>query len=232
MASSGMMFAAVPALNWPIVRTQAFEGSLSLAISSCKARWTWTPMFIGSTPTWGYAPWEPFPFMIILNPSTEYIIVSFELYINIPTGIFPGETWYASAASGFGASSMPFSIIFLLPSNVSSAGWNINLTVPSSISSFSFNIFAAVRSIAAWKSWPQVCAAFPVGQANSSPLCSGIGSASISARSKSTFPPPFPKTAVIPYPHSLGSMPYSLSFSITNVFVTGISRPVSACSCI
>ena len=119
------------------------------------------------------------------------------MYIYRPTGIFPAETWYANAASTGGFCNIPFSIIFLLPSNVSSAGWNINFTVPSNSSSFSFNILAAVSNIAAWKSCPQVCAVFPVGQANSSPLSSPIGSASISARSNNTFPP-FPRVAVTP----------------------------------
>ena len=135
--------------------------------------------------------------MVILNPSTEYIIVSLSLYIKSPIGIFPGDTWYASAASTGGFSRIPFSIIFLLPSKVSSAGWNMNLIVPSSVSSFSFSIFAAVRSIAAWKSCPHVCASFPVGHANSSPLSSGIGSASISALRRRTFPP-LPSVAVTP----------------------------------
>ena len=91
--------------------------------------------------------------------------------------------------------------MFLLPSNVSSAGWNINFTVPSRASSFSFIILAAVSNIAAWKSCPQVCAVLPVGHANSSPLSSAIGSASISARNNNTLPP-FPIVAVTPYPQS------------------------------
>ena len=37
-AVSGMMFAAVPAINCPIVKTHVFVGSLSRAMSSCKAR--------------------------------------------------------------------------------------------------------------------------------------------------------------------------------------------------
>lgn len=55
--------------------------------------------------------------------------------------------------------------------------------------SFSFSIFAAVSSMAVWKSWPQAFASVPVEQVKLSPLSSGMGGASISARSRSVLPP-------------------------------------------
>ena len=42
--------------------------------------------------TCGYAPCDPFPVIVILKPSTEYIIVSLSLYIYKPIGIRPGDT--------------------------------------------------------------------------------------------------------------------------------------------
>ena len=102
----------------------------------------------------------------------------------------------------------------LAPSKVSSAGWNMSLTVPLSSPSFSLSMRAAVRSIAAWKSWPQAWACSPSGQAKGSPLSSGMGSASMSARSRMTGEPA-PKVATTPWPQSRGSMSYSESFSMT-----------------
>ena len=109
---------------------------------------------------------------------------------------------------------MPFAIMSLAPSKVSSAGWNMSLTVPCRLASFSLSIFAAVSSMAAWKSWPQVCASVPVGQAKGSPLSSGMGSASMSARSRMTLPP-CPMVALTPWPQGWQAMPSARSVSRT-----------------
>ena len=180
-------------------------------------------------PWCGQAPWEPFPWMVIWKPSTEFIMVFLLLYIKVPTGLLPVVTWKASAASGFGFSKMPCSIMLSAPSKVSSAGWNINFTRPHKWDSFSFSILAALRSMAAWKSCPQACI-FPVLHEKLSPLSSVRGSASISARSRRTGSP-CPSKAVTPSPHLSGLRPYSVSRFITNSTVFSRCSPVSACSC-
>ena len=100
------------------------------------------------------------------------------------------------------------------PSNVSSAGWNMKRTVPFSDASSCLSSLAALSSMAAWKSCPQACALSPVGQAKGSPLISGMGSASMSARSSSTGLP-LPTSARTPCPHGSGERPAAFSCSST-----------------
>ena len=137
--------------------------------------------------------------------------------------------WKDNAASTSGFCKTPAAIISFPPLKISSAGSNTIFTLPSNSSSCSFNIRAAVNSIAELRSCPQVCASVPVGQANGSPLRSSIGNASMSAFKRMTFPFVFlPTIATTPCPHSCGSIPYSLNFSMMYFFVLGNSSPTSA----
>src|SRR4051795_5083180 len=75
------------------------------------------------------------------------------------------------------------------PGAISSAGWKTNRTSPpGSASGSSLSTRAAPSSIAVWPSWPQACMTPGFSEANSTPLCSSIGSASMSARSATTGP--------------------------------------------
>src|SRR5436190_16428485 len=138
--------------------------------------------------------------------------------------------WIANAASGFGLSSRPSSIISLAPNHPSSPGWNMNRTVPASESRFAHSRRAADASIAVCVSWPQACIVPATVDLNGTSVSSGIGSASMSPR-KSTVRPGLPprRTATAPVVeepvfHSSGN-PASEPRTLAIVF--GVCRPSS-----
>ena len=208
------MFGASPPANLPIVTTADWVADISLLIISCKDKYMWAAIFIGSTPSSGIAPWHPTPFTTILNLLHPAILVPSPHSITFE-GV-PECTCIAIAASTLGFSSTPAFIIFLAPVNPSSSGWNTNLIVPSIWSWFCFNSLAAPKSIAVCISWPHECIA-PLVDLNSHAVASAIGNASISALNKKVFPGLLPSiVATIPLSHiSLGSYPNSLNLSIT-----------------
>ena len=112
-----------------------------------------------------------------------------------------GIIWAPMAASTWGFSKMPAATMDLAPASTSSPGWNMNLTVPFSSFSRSFSIWAAPSSMAVCISWPQVWAQLR-WEAKGRPLFSSMGRASISARSRNTFPCGFPVTVAVTPPPS------------------------------
>ena len=87
------------------------------------------------------------------------------------------------------------------PPIASSAGWNTSRTVPASCGASSFSTAATPSSVVVWMSWPQACIRPGLVLAKARPVCSSIGSASMSARIASTGPgrPPWimPTTPVL-----------------------------------
>ena len=125
----------------------------------------------------GAEPCPPRPVRVILKPYTDAIMASTP-YPIVPYGI-AANTCAAKAASTCGFSRTPASTAAFAPRKVSSPGWNNNLTTPGSSSSYAFKIFAAPRRIVACRSCPHPCIQ-PFFDANSSPVSSSTGSASIS----------------------------------------------------
>ena len=94
----------------------------------------------------------------------------------------------ANAASTFGFSSTPSSIIGRAPPSLSSAGWNTSFTLPCKLSFSSLSIIAAPKSPATWPSWPQACIIPSIFDLYSTSACSCIFNASISALRSTVFP--------------------------------------------
>ena len=65
------MFGVFPPENWPNVKLAVSFGGVSLDTNCWKAVHMLIPTFIGSIPKCGIAPWQPFPFTVILNPSHD-----------------------------------------------------------------------------------------------------------------------------------------------------------------
>jgi hypothetical protein len=64
VASGGMTLWTVPALSFPTVRTKGSTGSTSREATVWRATMAWAATRMGSTASWGLAPWPPRPRMV------------------------------------------------------------------------------------------------------------------------------------------------------------------------
>ena len=109
-----------------------------------------------------------------------------------PSGIV-GVWWMAKAidtgsAPAAAVASRPSSSMYRAPWWPSSPGWNMKATRPARRPAAPASSLAAPASIATWVSWPQACMASSSRLANSSPVSSCIGRASMSPRSSTVGP--------------------------------------------
>ncbi|CFN63580.1 Uncharacterised protein [Bordetella pertussis] len=134
----------------------------------------------------------------------------------------PGMLCMPNTASHGKRSNRPSSIMARAPAlPPSSAGWKMKCTVPSK-SRCAARYCAAPSSMAVWPSWPQPCMRPSMVERCAKRLCSGIGKASMSARSPMRLPPEparsTPTTPVLPSPVCTSS-PHSRNFSATRADV-------------
>ena len=125
-------------------------------------------------------------------------------------------------ASTFGFSRQPQRTMFQAPAwglsglAASSAGWKISLTVPGNLSRFSQRMRATVSRFVMWMSWPQACMTPEFSEAKATPVSSGTGRASMSARMPMHLPGPLAPwiraTTPVSNMRSMASTPYSVSF--------------------
>ena len=128
------------------------------------------------------------------------------------------------------SSSRPSSSMNRAPCLPSSPGWNMSRVRPRSSARRSTSSRAAPRSMATWVSWPQACMTPSISEANSRPVSSPRGRASMSARSSVVGPgwsPSMTATTEVVVPPSLGSRPSARSSSATTACVSGSCSPIS-----
>ena len=186
-AVSGMTLVVVPDSIRPMVTTAGSKTSTLLVTIDCRAKTISHAPGIGSSARYGIDACPPRPRTVIVNSSADASIVP-DFVETDPAGWF-GVWWMANARSTSPvASSKPSSSITRAPWKPSSPGWNIPTTVPHSRSRTSLNTRRAPHSIATCESWPHECAAPATVLANSRPVSSRIGSASMSARNNTVGP--------------------------------------------
>ena len=190
VAVSGITLFVVPAVMCPTVTTDGSNTSTVRVTISCSA-WTISQATgIGSIARCGSLAWPPLPVTVIVILSAEAMIEPPRLLIQ-PDGN-DDVMWMANAAvtgealpspSG-GTSSRPSSSMNRAPWWPSSPGWNMNSTRPASSSRRPASRRAAPTSMAVCVSWPHACIAPSTFEANSSPVSSCMGRASMSPRSR------------------------------------------------
>mmetsp|Transcript_13968 Transcript_13968/g.46255 ORF Transcript_13968/g.46255 Transcript_13968/m.46255 type:complete len:223 (-) Transcript_13968:261-929(-) len=190
--------AAPPAWNTVVLITTESSGSTRLDTMVCNAVTTAAPHTTTSTFLCGTAACPPAPVTVIsYDPLPAMMVPPF-----VPT-VPDGVSWYgqlcnAKAVEIFGCMVCnPASNMARAPAPPSSAGWNTKYTVPFNACSFRFKIFAAPNNMATCPSCPQACikpvfwlrkcsGKFPTS------VSSVNGSASMSARNKTTGAIPLP----------------------------------------
>lgn len=131
-------------------------------------------------------------------------------------------------------SAAPSATIAAAPlSTVSSAGWNTSRTRPRRRGANPASTSPTPSSVAVWMSCPHACIRPATVLANASPVCSPIGSASMSARISNVGPGAPPSiSAVTPCPPTpvRGDRPIRRSSAATSPAVRGVSMPSSGCA--
>ncbi|MNV50748.1 hypothetical protein D3C71_1427740 [compost metagenome] len=145
----------------------------------------------------------------------------------------PGMLWMPNTASQGNLSNRPSCIMARAPAlPPSSAGWKMNTTVPSKLRCVD-KYCAAPSSMAVWPSWPQPCMRPLMVDLCAKRLCSGMGSASMSARRPIIFLPlparNTPTTPVFPSPVCT-SRPHSRKRCATRLDVRVSWKASSGCA--
>src|SRR6185312_3730502 len=233
-----MTLRLVPPLIVPTVITTGSKMSNVRVTVVCSATIIWAAATIGSRAWCGAEPWPPSPCTVTKSPCDADRMVPGRLE-NSPDGRWFENTCMPKAASTRlpAASSTPSRSITPAPSKPSSPGWNMNTTSPLSASRCLASSRAAPTSAVVCRSCPQACIA-PFVAANSRPVCSSTGSASMSPRirtargSPSSRRPPrsTPTTDVVSAPVVI-SRPRPSSSASTRSWVCGSARPTSGRRC-
>ena len=160
---------------------------------------------IGSSASAGADAWPPRPESRTWSVSAEAAIVPAR---EETTPLFScAVMWIANAAATGGATSRsPSSSMTRAPKWPSSPGWNMKSTRPWRRSRCEASRRAAAASIAVCVSWPHACIAPSTSEANSRPVASVIGSASMSPLRSRVGPGCAPSSTAITEEHRPGSL--------------------------